>query len=133
MRDNPESPLNWVYGRPGPLNVPLLRKAVEWVEAESQRGPESEWVQAHWYSEKKSSCGTAYCVAGYVAQLDGARFDWDAGGKLFHPETGARMSVSEYAREKLGLSPREAGELFCGTNSAVTIRRFAERFAREKL
>jgi len=81
------------------INVPLLRKAVEWVEEQAKK-PEidREWGQQAWYrkpfayarylmqeltdnsrqefqarirhySHLADHCGTTYCVAGYIGQL----------------------------------------------------------------
>ena len=68
-------------------NIPLLRKAVEWVEAQAAL-PEidREWMQSDWLATPHdrarwnfelhgqvaeivaAHCGAAYCVAGWVAQ-----------------------------------------------------------------
>jgi hypothetical protein len=71
------------------VNIPLLRKAVEWAEAEAAKPPElCEWRQTYWvtpaseveaamwgiWADSRSAvevgrapeCGTCYCVAGYV-------------------------------------------------------------------
>lgn len=50
------------------LDVPLLEKAVAWVqEQEALPEEQREWNQADYVAEM--SCGMAYCVAGYVGQL----------------------------------------------------------------
>lgn len=59
------------------LDVPLLRKVVEWAEAEAARPiEECEWNQELWAVagvEIERTCGTAFCVAGkLISDADGA-------------------------------------------------------------
>jgi len=150
------------------VNVPLLRKAVEWVEEQDKKPEiESEWYQGEWmvsdrqyawrmasegvaeyrdamyarneylsYDEQKklvelasywleNSCGTAYCVAGYVAQMH------EPGFQTAHQVRGE--SIENYARKKLGLSQDQADQLFSGGNDAADVRMIAEFIAGEKL
>ena len=124
------------------VNIPLLRKAVEWVEAEAVKPPDqSEWYQAAWRisdgyeievdDQLVSHCGTAYCVAGYVGQLVNPEFqksDW------LHNEKGLVVEhVSTVAKEALGLTPFQADRLFDSANSAKRVRRIAEEIAGERL
>lgn len=66
------------------VNIPLLRKMVEWVESEDAKirayqeqvgdftviTADSEWNQNYWAAQSPG-CGTAYCVAGKVCEMDG--------------------------------------------------------------
>ena len=125
-------------------NVPLLRKAVEWVEAEAAKGKDSkgiplgEWIQGAWATDKtdlvtyygtaleqEHTCGTAFCVAGYVGQLQEPRYA--------EKDTVDGVHVSEFAEKVLGLTPSESTALFSGGNSAEDVRRIAERIAGEAL
>lgn len=125
-------------------NIPLLRKAVEWVEAEAAKGKDSkglplgEWMQGDWVTnkanlvtyygtelEQEHTCGTAFCVAGYVGQLTEPRY---AQG-----DTVDGVHVSDFAEKALGLTPGEAISLFSGGNSAENVRSIAERIAGEPL
>lgn len=62
------------------LNVPLLRKTVEWAESQwelEQKGQFSEWFQQAWVcfpSHAQNTCGTAYCMAGYIGQMNNPAF-----------------------------------------------------------
>jgi hypothetical protein len=130
------------------INIPLLRKAVEWVEAQDAL-PEidSEWFQGNYVlgpaakalylvgREHRSEiqnlhqvaahCGTVYCVAGYIGQLTDERYK--------HSDIVGGVHVSAVAERELGLTYGQAQELFHGSNSAAHIRELAERFAGEAL
>lgn len=147
------------------LNVPLLRKAVEWVEHEAAK-PEidREWYQGTYVATPRQHaralawwavaddaelpevdemaarlephCGTAYCVAGYVAQLVDERF----AGKsyIFAPDDpdaddDGDLHCSALAARELGLSMDQAYDLFYAGNTAADVRRHAEGFAGEAL
>lgn len=137
------------------VNVPLLRKAVEWAEAEAAKPRElCEWYQGSWrmdpaqaggnfYDEdadeaysKSTDCGTCFCIAGYAASItlqpgetledDTIRLD----GQL-------QAFVYDRAAEVLGIqsgpmSNRHIG-LFNGSNSIEDVRRIAEELAGERL
>ncbi len=109
------------------VNIPLLRKAVEWVEEQDalpietrswmQREiilPEAHRIHSHGH---QPGCGTAFCIAGYVADQVRPGIGWEEA-----------IPVAEQA---LGL-PR-GHNLFMMTNSAKTIREVAERIAGERL
>lgn len=121
------------------VNIPLLRKAVEWVEAEAKRpATERQWYQKNWVTPESrkilddqsalvNHCGTAYCVAGYVGQLVDPAFinsDWTA---------DRDVHVSDVAMEALGLTSGQAGRLFHANNTAEDVRRIAEEIAGERL
>ena len=117
------------------VNVPLLRKAVEWVEAQAElEVTERQWMQGAWTVPEEHrvqqmnhapGCGTAYCVAGYIGQLlneDYAQYDWAT-------LDGEPMHVSDFAEKQLGLSGRQAYTLFEAGNSPERIRALAEEYA----
>jgi hypothetical protein len=89
------------------------------------------------------ACGTAFCHAGWIATLDGAK--WAAkvdqypmpllkGDRVAHPEyctcppqdryctCGNDMPVSVYAAERVGLSDPEAEALFAAHNKVEDLR-----------
>lgn len=134
-------------------NIPLLRKAVEWVEQEAAK-PEidREWDQSAWrrapelrahslllYSEYWESkertdqvaahCGTAYCVAGYVGQMLDERFK---NSEVIQVE-GEPVHVADFAKDALGLTDEQSEWLFAGVNTAEDVRRIAEEIAGERL
>ncbi len=129
------------------VNIPLLRKAVEWAEAEAAKPRElSEWEQNWWSlspqvrqerlgwaeddpeyltAEEKAAyakapeCGTCYCIAGYVAAVSGA-------------EVSGWMTEG-VAADLLNLDDDQAGALFEGGNTIEDVRRIAEEIAGERL
>lgn len=129
------------------VNIPLLRKAVEWAEAENAKGldavgrPLGEWYQGDWHTNKSwwveysthdttNTCGTAYCIAGYVGQLLEPAFQKS---DYLHENTEDEIHVSKFAQEALGLTNDQASSLFAGGNDIERIRELAEKFSGEKL
>ncbi|MET1083604.1 MAG: hypothetical protein ABWY12_11220 [Burkholderiales bacterium] len=138
------------------VNILLLRKAVEWAEAEAAkpwelrewdqefviRNPESakgyqdeagKWVDA----SKAAGCGTNYCIAGFIAETTLAPgeklgMQWDilaADGTSIEP-------AIERAAARLGIDADESMDengLFAGGNSIQDVRRIAESIAGESL
>ena len=128
------------------VNIPLLRKAVEWAEAEAMKPWElSEWSQGNWIAspsslpgvlpsmyevdtgraregqKKSTDCGTCYCVAGFISvQVQG-----------IEPELAS--DVEGIAAEALGISDSLADRLFAPHNSIEAVRRIAESIAGEHL
>lgn len=99
------------------VNVPLLRKAMEWAEVEATKpAEESQWNQLAYLSGTQRRCGTAYCVAGYVGQLLDARYADDEFGGDLH------QHVSNFAAEALGLSREMEVDLFAATNDIEDLR-----------
>lgn len=123
------------------IDVPLLRKAVEWVEAEAQKEwRDREWIQGSWFMVRESDtgfCGTACCVAGWVAMQDeSVTMEVGPYGEPTDRVTtsgGHTMHVAEYARDRLGLEEWEADVLFSGANDAEDIRHLAEQFVGDEL
>ncbi len=120
------------------VNIPLLRKAVEWVEEQDALPEETRtWYQGAYVVIERwrvadlahdTGCGTAYCLAGYVAsQVDPNLAESSA----YVNDDGDYVSTNLVASEILGL-PYDHN-LFNGGNDAETIRRLAEEYAGEKL
>lgn len=106
------------------LNIPLLRKGLEWAEAEAARPDQemSEWYQDGVIMDAAQvgrSCGTCYCLAGYIAVQVDPSASWD--------------SAIPIAVNALGLKFGELGGLFVGDNSIEKLRSIAESLAGEKL
>lgn len=136
------------------VNVPLLRKAVEWVE-EQDKLPliDRVWNQGDWVTaaarrarqlligvpiedrpevaeQIEPHCGTAFCVAGYIGQMHDERY--------IKSQTVDGVHVSVYAADLLGLDytnydGEALHELFSGANSAYDIRQIAEELAGETM
>lgn len=102
------------------INVPLLRKSLEWATAEhwkALRGKDSEWNQANW-------CGTKSCIAGHVALETGwtpVRESDLVKTTAFVHRNGVERLVPEVAREALGLDGYDAARLFHSANGIETL------------
>lgn len=121
------------------VNIPLLRKAVEWAEAEAAKPKaESRWRQQYWVTPAADdqsraewgmcahensaesfghTCGTCYCIAGYVTET----------------QIGPTENVPTEARELLGLTKSQTDDLFRASNTIEDVRRIAEEIAGERL
>ena len=113
------------------VNIPLLRKAVEWAEAEAQKPyADCAWHQAAYVlpkeiasgAGKSRDCGTCYCIAGYVASLV------DPGYEYVND-----MAAPAIALEALGLDAYGDRGLFAPNNTIEDVRRIAEEIAGERL
>lgn len=121
------------------INVPLLRKAVEWVEEQNALPLTTrQWDQTSWVTPEQirivddnlaAGCGTAYCVAGWLAAQQHP--------ELMHSSCAIvgdmKLHSSDVARELLGITDDQADVLFASTNSAADVRRAAEWIAGEQL
>ncbi len=108
-------------------NIPLLRKAVEWAEAEAAKTDGTGlWNQA-WYAEQRE-CGTAYCIAGFaiMAGLSGAKL---VDGYELEVDGNDCVSWFDTGRAALGLTENEAYALFNANNSIAEVREVAEQIA----
>lgn len=118
-------------------DIPRLRKAVEWVEAEATkpRPQDRQWYQSNYFIRRPElTCGTAYCVAGMIALEDGWTPEWkEFATATLVTKDGFTDSVHNVAKAALGLTDTQAFSLFAGTNRAEDVRAVAERIAGERL
>lgn len=109
------------------VNIPLLRKAVEWAEAEAELGSAGKWYQRD-YIQVDAACGTRYCIAGWTLHADGwSDEDIDRTG-----ETAAHAAAVLGVPEFDG-NPEKGAHLFSDQNTIEDIRRIAEELAGERL
>jgi hypothetical protein len=87
------------------LNVPLLRKTMEYIEAHPQEWDQDEWVA-------KGSCGTTMCFAGTAAYLMGAVMDPRVDVSMCTLPDGSSKNIEWYAAEQLGLTVAQARAIF---------------------
>lgn len=121
------------------MDVPLLRKVVEWVEWQDALYEGKEWYQGTWFYqsffvEETEWCDSAMCVAGKVATDAG----WMPTMVASYYDScvvkdGEKRLVWDVAAELLGLEQEVADTLFDGDNEAHDIRRIAEGIAGERL
>lgn len=126
------------------MNIDLLRKAVQWAQAESEK-EDSQWDQSDWargvltgeeVGHHAVLCGTSFCIAGWVCHEAGDRFvikkdDWvSASTYRVLPKDAAFVEhVRDRAVELLGISYGEAELLFDGSNGIKAVERFAAAIA----
>lgn len=127
------------------VNVPLLRKGVEWAEVEACRPfAERAWDQqvyrasvgAELYNPETQDyeikCNTAYCIAGWtVAVTLGDNEQQSLTGDVLSLTGDFIATVEGRALEMLGLEG-DSG-LFDCNNSIEEVRRIAEEIAGERL
>lgn len=134
------------------VNIPLLRKAVEWAEAEAAKPDQrySNWLQDTFIYEpdkatayfvvnpiRASDCGTCFCIAGFIAN-ETLRPGETLTASGIETADGRVVSYDHRAEEELGLPigqwfNTEERHLFDDNNSIEDVRRLAEELAGEKL
>jgi hypothetical protein len=107
------------------VDVPLLRKQLEWATAHPEEHYQGDWVQ-------ETECGTAYCIAGHTVVDAGYEIHQDprTDEVLVTTEQGKRH-VGDVARELLGLpvdSLCHSSRLFAGGNSLHRLWELASQY-----
>lgn len=117
------------------VNVPLLRQTLDHIREHPQ-----EWDQQTW--RRTTPCGSAMCFAGTAAMLAGATWlrpvplsdvRHDDEDVLVVPPGGGVDTVEGYAIRVLGLTERQAAELFASGNSFPRLCRLVERFTEREM
>jgi hypothetical protein len=93
------------------LNVALLRKTMEHIEAHPEEHDQATWV-----------CGSQMCFAGHAAVADGATLEPGMYMPNAMSEWLGTTHVSDYAQRALGLTSGEANRLFYADNSVEDLR-----------
>lgn len=115
-------------------DLKALEELYAWAEAQAElarQGKPSEWDQNVWGRKAPTDCGTACCIAGRQALLDGGKFVMTN----FPHVTTARMpggrvvDVSDYATGRLGLTTEQAEVLFESDNDLDDLRDIIDRIA----
>lgn len=136
------------------VNVPLLRKGIEWAEAEDRARTDtkpSQWDQTSWvggapidelsYDEMVSSvkltemeCGTTCCIAGWIGFLTLRPGEYINGvGTIFNENNVRVEHCSDRAQRELGLDNQQAWDLFYRSHDIESVRTLAESIAGERL
>lgn len=124
------------------VNVPLLRKTLEWATAEHHKlrlGLPSQWDQGVWMD--RQSCGTVCCLAGKAAleagwipmsatEQDDVAARTGRDHNIRHPD-GRTGDVEQVADDALGLP--EDHSLYGGDNDIYTLWDIAERLTDGKI
>lgn len=106
------------------INVPPLRKALEYVTDHPEEHNQLTWAQ-------RRSCGTTGCLAYHIAVIAGheARwgdFTWDNAQAAYHVTTGETIKV--VAAREIGLDLIQSDLLFAGSNSVDRLWELAAEF-----
>lgn len=118
------------------LNVPLLQKALDHIEAHPE-----EWEQESW--GVKTPCGTRACLAGHITLIDEwapVQYGMLYGDWIEVERDGERMTVADAARISLGVSDVDAyigneyiGYLWAGSNTRADLWKIANVLAEGQL
>ena len=132
-----------------PEMIPLLRKSVEWAEAEARKPDiDRRWRQENYrmnavqlaaallkqmgvkiplrsQMQVAAHCGTCYCMTGWLGQELDPRYA--------NTEVVGSVHVAAFVREQMGFTDQEAGMLFDGNNTITRVRELCERIAGESL
>lgn len=96
------------------VNIPLLRKVLDHVTAHPEEHNQSMWGV-------RTSCGTAYCIAGHALVMSGVQLGWedtaDGYGYATVDVTKDGEQIHDAARRVLGLDDVQAYLLFDPNNS----------------
>lgn len=107
------------------VNVPLLRKTLEHIEAHPEEHNQRVWAV-------RTSCGTAACLAGWVVQLAGRDLDWVdgvCGPFATHVQVDEEtVSIRAMAMMELGLDGTRANILFDSDNSRAQLWGLANEY-----
>jgi hypothetical protein len=112
-------------------NYPLLRKTMEHIEAHPEEHDQDYWGLM-------TACGTVMCFAGHAAVFDGATPIWAQTPSDRYPEMDAvrgvdgPVRVEQYAGRALGLTEKEADDLFWGADDIDDVRKIVAKFLAEE-
>lgn len=110
-------------------NTDLLMQVREKIVSEPEKHRQASWAFSKDDPRKGGDCGTAYCVAGWAAVLDGQKLDWTETGTGAWDASftiGGAM-ISEHAQDVLGLTYGEQSQLFRGSNTRSAVLAMLDR------
>lgn len=115
-----------------PLNEPLIAKVLEQITQEPDSWDQSEWAQSSEY------CDTTFCFAGHAAFLNGhttmlwsSCYDDDDTLRMasrVEVDTGEHVAIQLFAQRVLGLTYREADQLFNAPTDLTVITELLDTF-----
>lgn len=108
------------------VNVALLQKALDFITEHPE-----QWHQGDWMT--RTSCGTACCLAGTIALMEGYKPVWEdymdrADTAQLSPDSYGK-SVFSIAQEALNIKVGQADDLFWGSNGLATLWELAFEFS----
>ncbi len=111
--------------------VEKLLALKEWARGEQDKadaGLPSEWNQENWFT--RNSCGTACCLAGRQALLEGWKPEWwvpNSDNTAGVVKGGEYSAAHQVAREALGLTAQQASALFDAGNTLKEVEEIIDR------
>lgn len=112
-------------------DIELLDQALAWAEHSENQAGVPRWDQSTYL--RKTECGTACCIAGWVALHEGAQpildSDGDPDSLMVTDSDGHRQDIPVLARKALGLTYEQAGFLFWGDNTLEDLKRMRDNLA----
>ena len=131
------------------FNIEALREAVYWMLAEAAKakmGLPSEWDQRDWFRRdghymnntdgsplvsSQFDWGTRCCLAGHIAEVQGARPEWTNGPITGRVRTadGRSEFIPHYAEKVLGITGQEATDLFWESMTSESVLATAKQIA----
>ena len=140
-------------------DVPMLRKALEWAEAEAAKERfDQRWRQGAWaqnlvateetmkrvgglYTKMEVTCHTAFCFAGRVCDMAGDTFIAETGPfrsaicvtDVISSDTGRVREISHRAQDLLGIKRSAANTLFAADNTIENVRILCDAIVGEPL
>jgi hypothetical protein len=116
-------------------NVERFRKVRERVLSDG-------WEQRYW-ALRRPACGTVHCVAGWTCHDAGDRFAWyestdwvkpshaPVEAAIFVVDGGVEVEIFDRAMELLGLTVKEAEELFHSENDLEKVLGLIDQYIQE--
>jgi hypothetical protein len=119
--------MSWKWDRT--IDQAALRETLDAVIAADAVG---RWRQDVWFETRDVSgryCGTAGCLAGWCAFVNGYTEIGKDALHLFNPTTGhciPRSGIREWATDRLGLDDNQATELFAAHNTLSDLKEIVD-------
>jgi len=121
-------------------NAELCKEVADWAEkAQNTRGTAVAFDMTDWIHNddlyesadeipveqlKEGSCGTAACIAGYVALMRAPKGTTTTGSTLYLPD-GGMTDCDRFAQGELGIDSSQASALFyCSNDTAIARLRY---------
>lgn len=112
----------WGTGPIPDLNVALLSKVMDHIEAHPEEHNQDEWAVS-------TPCGTAFCFAGHAVNMTMQPQDrflflatMDKQAAMSVRISGEDRPIAQEARRVLGLTRTEAATMFSGSNTREKLR-----------
>lgn len=108
------------------VNVALLCKVMEHIEAHPEEHDQAEWAE-------QTACGTTYCFAGHTVLIAGWSLNFDEDGVAVSCRMdGESLLIPEAARLELGLNYYDTRDLFWHATTGAELREIVDRISAQQ-